>query len=148
MYGNGVAIGMAVIHRHHRPILPDRLQALTACSAEVVGATMRRTAVCRGATAATPPTASTATASASPFVLSLIKKPNSLKLKIRAKTQFPHRASGTARKGELLFFSDANDVRSTRKQSDMNNLVECVLGEEISTKSLQHCVRSTRKRSI
>ena len=87
MYGNGVAIGIAVVitHQAHHPILPDRLQAHTACFVGVVGSTMLSTAECRIATAATQATAPTAAASASPFVLSLIKKPNSLKLKIRAK---------------------------------------------------------------
>ena len=86
MYGNGVAIGIAVvIHRHHKLILPDPLQALTACFVGVVGTAMLGAAECRIAAAATQTPAAAAAASASPFVLSLIKKPNSLKLKIRAK---------------------------------------------------------------
>ena len=62
MYGNGVAIGIAlVIHRHHKLILPDPLQALSACSAEVVGSAMLRAAECR--IAAAPASATAAPAS-------------------------------------------------------------------------------------
>ena len=82
---NGAVIGIAVIHRHHRLILPDPLQALTACFVGVVGTAMLGTAECRFATTTAQTPATTSAASASPFVLSLIKKPNSLKLKIRAK---------------------------------------------------------------
>ena len=104
---NGAVIGIAVVitHQAHHPILPDQLQALTACFVGLVGSSMLRAAECRIATAASQTTATAAAASALSSVLSLIKKPNSLKLKIRAKTQFPNRASGTARKGELLFLA-------------------------------------------
>ena len=70
-----------------------------------VGPTMLGAAGCRFATTTSQATATATSASALSSVLSLIKKPNSLKLKIRAKTQFPNRASGTARKGELLFLA-------------------------------------------
>ncbi len=75
MYMNGAVIGMAVIHRHHKLILPDRHLALTACFVGVVGTTMLSTAECRIATTTTRSTATATTASALSFVLNLINLP-------------------------------------------------------------------------
>ena len=50
MYLNGAATGMARIHLVHKRILPDHLQALTACCVVVAGATMRGAAGCLIAT--------------------------------------------------------------------------------------------------
>lgn len=49
MYMNGAVIGIvvAITHQAHQLILPDRHQALTACTVVVVGAAMRATAECR-----------------------------------------------------------------------------------------------------
>ena len=64
MYMNGVVIGMAVIHRHHKLILPDRHLALTACFVVVGGAGLRSSAGCRIAATLLPTTAASISVSA------------------------------------------------------------------------------------
>ena len=71
MYGNGVAIGMAVIHRHHKRILRDPRQGLTVCSVGAAGTTEHGTVVWLFASAIARTPATTATASASLYALSL-----------------------------------------------------------------------------
>lgn len=74
MCGNGAVIGMAVIHRYHKLILPDRHLALTACFVGVVGTTMLSSAECRIASTTSQTTAATTAASALSSVRSLIEK--------------------------------------------------------------------------
>ena len=74
MCGNGVVIGIAAIHRHHKLILPDRHLARTACFVGVVGSTLLGTAECRIATAAAQTAAAATAASALSSVRSLIEK--------------------------------------------------------------------------
>ena len=56
---NGAVIGMAVIHRHHKPILPDHQQTLSVCFVVVVGSTALGIALCLFATATFPTFATT-----------------------------------------------------------------------------------------
>ena len=57
MCGNGAVIGMAVIHRQHKPILPGLQAALTVVSVAVAGTTALATVVLRIAASTTLATA-------------------------------------------------------------------------------------------
>ena len=70
MCGNGVAIGMKIIARHHRPILRVPVLVLPACSVGAAGSTARGNAVSLFVAIIAQAPVTTATASASPFFLS------------------------------------------------------------------------------
>ena len=91
MCGNGAVIGMAVIHRHHKLILPDRHLALTACFVGVVGAAARGSVVWLSAATTLPTAGITATASASPSSSYLKKEYKENKKEKNDNTRFGHR---------------------------------------------------------